>query len=146
MCIVHVLSLWLHLHNFTLYSLSMKLHVHLFLGEYLDILAISCDSFNEETNRVIGRHQKNIHHLNSLFNIQQWCQTYQVAFKINSVVNVHNWEEDMSQEILQLNPVRWKVRKYHHCFPEITHNTDTEFIGTSSLYRKTAFFNTKQYP
>lgn len=78
-------------------------------GEFLDILAISCDSFDEHTNCIIGRHQKNVHHLDSLLRIRQWCQTYKVAFKINSVINTHNWEEDMSQEILELNPVRWKV-------------------------------------
>ena len=75
----------------------------------MDILAISCDSFDEATNIDIGRHQKNIHHLASLVRIREWCKTYKVAFKINTVVNTHNWEEDMTQEILQLNPVRWKV-------------------------------------
>ena len=78
-------------------------------GECLDILAISCDSFNEETNRVIGRHQPKHHHLASLTLVRDWCKRYRVAFKINTVVNTHNWEEDMNQEILDLNPVRWKV-------------------------------------
>ena len=72
-------------------------------------MAISCDSFDEETNRVIGRHQPKCHHLASLALVRDWCKTYRVAFKINTVVNTHNWEEDVSQEILDLNPVRWKV-------------------------------------
>ena len=29
--------------------------------------------------------------------------------KLNTVVNSHNWEENMSLEVEQLNPVRWKV-------------------------------------
>ena len=82
-----------------------------FTGEHLDILAISCDSFDEATNEEIGRHHKSIHHLESLVCIREWCQTYQVAFKINTVVNTYNWDEDMCQKILQLNPVRWKVRQ-----------------------------------
>ncbi len=80
------------------------------LGNFLDILAISCDSFNEEVNRVIGRHRPKHQHLTSLLNVKELCKKYHVAFKINSVVNTHNWEEDMSQDILELNPVRWKVR------------------------------------
>nr|CAL36990.1 viperine-like protein [Suberites domuncula] len=78
-------------------------------GEFLDILAISCDSFDEPTNRVIGRHQNKKHHLSSLTCVRDWCKEYRVAFKINTVVNTHNCDEDMSQEILDLDPVRWKV-------------------------------------
>lgn len=81
----------------------------LILGDSLDILAISCDSFHEATNFTIGRRQGNKSHLNSLMPIVGWCKTYKVAFKINTVVNTHNWEEDMSHEILELCPVRWKV-------------------------------------
>ena len=38
-----------------------------------------------------------------------WCRKYGVLFKINSVINAYNVEEDMSETIMQLNPVRWKV-------------------------------------
>ncbi|XP_072221698.1 S-adenosylmethionine-dependent nucleotide dehydratase RSAD2 [Leuresthes tenuis] len=78
-------------------------------GEYLDILAISCDSFNEETNQVIGRAQGRKSHVDNLYKIRNWCQQYKVAFKINSVINTFNIDEDMTEEINQLNPVRWKV-------------------------------------
>lgn len=78
-------------------------------GESLDILAISCDSFNEETNFTIGRCQGNKNHLASLKSVQCWCHQYKVAFKINTVVNTHNLDEDMTEEILELNPIRWKV-------------------------------------
>ena len=84
-------------------------------GTCLDILAISCDSFNEATNIEIGRRHGNTHHVNSVLRIKQWCQTYRVAFKINTVVNSYNWEEDMTQEILSANPVRWKVRDITIC-------------------------------
>jgi len=32
-----------------------------------------------------------------------------VAFKLNTVVNVYNVDEDMTEQIIRLNPVRWKV-------------------------------------
>lgn len=80
------------------------------LGAYLDILAISCDSFDEATNQLIGRTQGKKSHLDNLYKIRQWCQQYKVAFKINSVINTFNVDEDMSENITQLNPVRWKVR------------------------------------
>lgn len=78
-------------------------------GEFLDILAVSCDSFNEETNLQIGRHQNGKDHLRSLSNARDWCRKYRVAFKINTVVNSFNVEEDMNHKIQELAPVRWKV-------------------------------------
>ena len=81
------------------------------LGEYLDILAISCDSFDPDKNRLIGRGSstKIGGHLESLERVRDWCRLHQVAFKINSVINVHNVEEDMVDNIQKLKPVRWKV-------------------------------------
>ncbi|XP_066964435.1 S-adenosylmethionine-dependent nucleotide dehydratase RSAD2-like [Macrobrachium rosenbergii] len=78
-------------------------------GEDLDILALSCDSFVPETNALIGRQQGKKNHLDSLKRVRQWCAQYKVAFKLNTVVNIHNKDEDMSSEILELNPCRWKV-------------------------------------
>ncbi|KAJ3580992.1 hypothetical protein NHX12_017202 [Muraenolepis orangiensis] len=78
-------------------------------GEHLDILAISCDSFEEETNQLIGRTQGRKSHLDNLYRVRDWCRRYKVAFKINSVINTFNVDEDMAQQITDLNPVRWKV-------------------------------------
>ena len=83
----------------------------MFLGEFLDILAVSCDSFNEETNRLIGRYQYGKEHLRCLQNVRDWCRKYHVAFKINTVVNAYNVNEDMTQNIQKLAPIRWKVRR-----------------------------------
>ncbi|KAM6467436.1 S-adenosylmethionine-dependent nucleotide dehydratase RSAD2 isoform 2-T2 [Liasis olivaceus] len=79
-------------------------------GEYLDILAVSCDSFNEEVNVLIGRGQGKKNHVENLEKLKMWCQKYSVAFKINSVINRFNVEEDMNEKIKALNPVRWKMR------------------------------------
>ncbi|KAG8445603.1 hypothetical protein GDO86_010400 [Hymenochirus boettgeri] len=78
-------------------------------GEYLDILAVSCDSFDEEVNKSIGRGQGKKNHVENLLKIRKWCRDYNVAFKINSVINCYNVNEDMNKEITMLNPIRWKV-------------------------------------
>lgn len=84
-------------------------------GEYLDILAISCDSFNEETNRKIGRAWRDSKvgqgksHIRNLESVRDWCREYGVKFKINSVINAFNHHEDMSERIRDLAPCRWKV-------------------------------------
>ncbi|XP_002721180.1 S-adenosylmethionine-dependent nucleotide dehydratase RSAD2 [Oryctolagus cuniculus] len=78
-------------------------------GEYLDILAISCDSFDEQVNVLIGRGQGRKNHVDNLQKLRAWCRDYRVAFKINSVINRFNVQEDMNEQIKALNPVRWKV-------------------------------------
>jgi len=80
-------------------------------AKYLDIIAVSCDSFDEGTLQLIGRGTGSTsqNHLKQLKLIKRWCTECKVAFKINTVVNIHNWEEDMRQEINDLCPVRWKV-------------------------------------
>lgn len=78
-------------------------------GEYLDILAISCDSFDEQVNVLIGRGQGKKSHLHNLQRLKQWCKEYKVAFKVNSVINRFNVDEDMREHIMALSPVRWKV-------------------------------------
>ncbi|KAL1490086.1 hypothetical protein ABEB36_012829 [Hypothenemus hampei] len=78
-------------------------------GKYVDILAISCDSFFEDTNKLIGRAQGRKEHIKQLRKIKDWCTEYNILFKINTVVNTYNKDENMSEEIIQLNPIRWKV-------------------------------------
>lgn len=78
----------------------------------MDILAVSCDSFNEDTNKVIGRGQGKKSHLDNLHKVRNWCRDYKVAFKINSVINTYNVDEYMAEQITDLNPVRWKVQLY----------------------------------
>lgn len=80
-------------------------------GDYLDILAISCDSFYEDINQLIGRAQGRKNHIENLYKIRNWCRQYKVAFKINTVVNTFNVDEDMRDNITKLDPVRWKVRQ-----------------------------------
>ncbi|KAF5252039.1 hypothetical protein FANTH_2993 [Fusarium anthophilum] len=57
--------------------------------QWLDILAISCDSFNPETNKKIGRGDDGGNVIR-LFRIAEWCREYGIKFKLNTVVNIHN--------------------------------------------------------
>ncbi|KNG48059.1 radical s-adenosyl methionine domain-containing protein 2 [Stemphylium lycopersici] len=77
-------------------------------AKWLDILAISCDSFDAETNINIGRggDGKNVERLHKISN---WCKMYDIKFKLNTVVNIYNWNEDMAAEVEKLAPFRWKV-------------------------------------
>lgn len=82
-------------------------------GDFLDILAVSCDSFDDDTNERIGRCGESNRgpnkHVDKLHQIHSWCEEYRVSFKINTVVNTFNLDEDMSEHIMRLNPMRWKV-------------------------------------
>ncbi|KAI0834422.1 hypothetical protein F5Y06DRAFT_306828 [Hypoxylon sp. FL0890] len=76
-------------------------------GQWVDVLGVSCDSFNEETNKAIGRGTgKNVE---QLFRIRGWCRHLGIKFKLNTVVCIHNWEEDMAAIVRELDPFRWKV-------------------------------------
>ena len=77
-------------------------------AQWLDILAVSCDSFNPETNIRIGRGDDG-GNADRLLRISTWCKTYGVKFKLNTVVNTHNWDEDMAARVEQVAPFRWKA-------------------------------------
>ncbi|KAK4034022.1 hypothetical protein C8A01DRAFT_49488 [Parachaetomium inaequale] len=72
----------------------------------LDILAVSCDSFDEPTNIAIGRGSGD--QVQKLYQIAEWCRQYGVAFKLNTVVNKLNVGEDMNAHMAALRPFRWK--------------------------------------
>ena len=56
--------------------------MHGVLGAYLDILAVSCDSFNQDTNEIIGRQKGSSNHLVSLMKVRRWCTQYKVCDSI----------------------------------------------------------------
>ena len=75
---------------------------------YIDIIAVSCDSFDENTNNRIGRGTGGGHHLKSVRNVAMLCRKYNIPLKINTVVNKFNFTEDMNANIQELAPFRWK--------------------------------------
>nr|XP_023021734.1 radical S-adenosyl methionine domain-containing protein 2-like [Leptinotarsa decemlineata] len=107
-------------------------------GKYLDIMAISCDSFNEDTNKAIGRGQGNKNHIEQLFRVRDWCQKYGVLFKLNTVVNTYNHDENMCKQIKHLNPVRWKVFQClllegENAGPEALRNAERFYISEETF-------------
>ncbi|KAJ2996957.1 hypothetical protein NUW58_g802 [Xylaria curta] len=74
---------------------------------WIDVLGVSCDSFNEKTNIAIGRGTGS--NVKQLFAIRDWCRELGIKFKLNTVVCIHNWEEDMVDMIEKLDPFRWKA-------------------------------------
>lgn len=76
-------------------------------GKYIDVLGVSCDSFNEETNIRIGRGKGG--HVEKFRNIARLCKEYGIKFKLNTVVNRFNFQEDMNEDVKSIDPFRWKV-------------------------------------
>ncbi|KAG9312447.1 hypothetical protein JVU11DRAFT_6831 [Chiua virens] len=80
-------------------------------GKYLDVIAISCDSFDTETNLKQGRAENGTAttHIDKVFTVARWAKDRNIKVKINTVVTINNWEEDMNDRIEEIGPVRWKV-------------------------------------
>jgi len=80
------------------------------ISPYLDILTMSIDSINDDTNIRIGRNQSGkTNKIDKLEEIAKACHTFGVNLKINTVVSAFNVSEDLSFFINQLNPFRWKI-------------------------------------
>ncbi len=79
-------------------------------GSYVDMLGVSLDSFDPITNGLIGRGgESNNKHVSRVLQVRNLCEKYNIKFKVNTVVNALNWEEDMNENIKLLNPMRWNV-------------------------------------
>ena len=77
-------------------------------GKYIDVFGVSCDSFDAETNKKIGRGTKG-DNVKKLFEIRELCREYNIKFKLNTVVCSYNKDENMIENIKKLDPYRWKV-------------------------------------
>jgi radical S-adenosyl methionine domain-containing protein 2 len=80
------------------------------MSPYLDILAISVDSVNSDTNIKIGSNQvgKTLS-INTLKNISTACSCFGVQLKINTVVSKFNCRETLTGFINEMKPFRWKI-------------------------------------
>jgi len=99
-------------------------------GEFIDVLGISCDSFDEKINNAIGRGTDE--NVEQLFRIRDWCRELGIKFKLNTVVCSFNWQEDMAATIERLEPFRWK------CFQvlEVQDENDADIADTELNKRK----------
>jgi radical S-adenosyl methionine domain-containing protein 2 len=79
-------------------------------GKYVDMLGVSCDSFVPATNAAIGRGgDANNRHIERVLRVRQMCADQDIQFKMNTVVNKMNWDEDMNEAVASIDPLRWKV-------------------------------------
>lgn len=79
-------------------------------GKFVDILGVSIDSFNPETNALIGRGgDSNSNHISRVLKVRDMCAQHDLIFKMNTVVCSLNWQEDMTEHVRQLEPKRWKA-------------------------------------
>jgi radical S-adenosyl methionine domain-containing protein 2 len=69
-------------------------------GCHIDILAVSCDSFDEQTSIAIGRGSGN--QVKKLFEIADLCRKYDIKFKLSTVVCRLNYKEDMNARVEKL--------------------------------------------
>jgi radical S-adenosyl methionine domain-containing protein 2 len=79
--------------------------------QWLDWIALSIDSLNDETNIAIGRVEpgKTPIHLSTYKTRIDRIKFYGYGLKINTVVNRLNQDEDMSELIEYAQPDRWKI-------------------------------------
>jgi radical S-adenosyl methionine domain-containing protein 2 len=85
-----------------------------FLSSNLSMLGISVDSGESQANLSIGRADKRSGSLltnTDLLAIFKQARTVNpgITLKVNTVVNLFNWKEDMNSLIAGLQPHRWKV-------------------------------------
>jgi len=88
-------------------ALAKRLAPHLFM------LGISLDSGLALTNQEIGRHDRNgnllqFGQLEEAIKEAQCCNP-RLRFKLNTVVNARNCQENLSTLVWRLSPERWKV-------------------------------------
>lgn len=112
------------------------------LAPRLQILGISMDSANPDTNREIGRCGKKKDNLQitpkriaAIFRLAREVNP-QIECKLNTVVCASNWQEDFHSTIAQIRPDRWKVFQMLPIAdtPEIT-NKQKPLIVTKEQFR-----------
>ena len=84
--------------------------------ENIDLIGLSIDSSSEEINYQLGRcltrnneKIKPYSHINLIKNRVELIKKYNIPLKINTVVTSLNWDEDLTELISLLHPIRWKI-------------------------------------
>lgn len=83
------------------------------LARHLSLLGVSVDSVSFTRNQAIGRQDRRGRQLSPDLLEYRIAAARQanpaLRLKVNTVVNAHNWDEDMAPLIRQLQPEKWKV-------------------------------------
>lgn len=76
----------------------------------IDWFTLSIDSLSEKTNRNIGRSVQGKAILESqYFELASIIKSYGIKLKINTTITSCNWRENLSDFIVNIQPVRWKI-------------------------------------
>lgn len=77
----------------------------------LDIIALSIDSVDPETQRHIGRVEKGKGPMSAeqYLDLSKSIRDHGIRLKVNTVVNSFNYTEDLGPFILAMQPERWKI-------------------------------------
>ncbi len=76
-------------------------------GPYFDWVALSVDSATESVETALGRGTGA--HVRLIRRAARMAKAVGIRLKVNTVVVASNWQEDMHDLILELQPDRWKV-------------------------------------
>jgi radical S-adenosyl methionine domain-containing protein 2 len=80
------------------------------IAPHLDIICLSIDSFNEQTNKVSGRSQAGkVVQTERIIEIANAFKTFGVHLKVNTVVSRYNHHENLNEFINMIRPFRWKI-------------------------------------
>ncbi|EZF74177.1 hypothetical protein H105_03885 [Trichophyton soudanense CBS 452.61] len=79
-------------------------------GRFIDILAVSCDSFNEQTNIEIGCGKGD--QVPQLFRIAEWCRENGIKFILNTVVLMVQGENDFDKTLRDVRKFQITDQQY----------------------------------
>ncbi|MAM85688.1 MAG: radical SAM protein [unclassified Hahellaceae] len=121
------------------------------LAPGLDMLGVSIDSRESDTNNLIGRVDShgqllNLDALSSSFEVLRRCNPA-LAVKLNTVVNRLNWKDDLSSVVDLIQPEKWKILRALPVVDQSTSVTDVQFqafVARHSAYRSIAVVEDNQ--
>ncbi len=90
-------------------------------GFSLDLIGLSIDSVSTKTEKTLGRtsviklnNEISYSHVDLINNRVKLINRNNIDLKINTTITPINWNEEMSDFILNVDPVRWKILEVHY--------------------------------
>ena len=107
------------------------------LMDFLDILAVSIDSVDSESQRKIGRTVKGKSPMTDAdyLGIGESARARGIRLKVNTVVNRHNVDDDFRAFITAMGPERWKIFQALPVEGQNDHRFDEFAIATAEFDR-----------
>lgn len=106
----------------------------------IKMLGISIDSFDDETNQLIGREvDGKALSISKLEKLKQFCTRYNTKLKINTVITQNNIKENLSKNIIRFKPNIWKILQVStdNVDLEVSNEEFKEFLDCNKLELET---------